>query len=259
MKHGFIGFGNMAQAIYRGLKEDPGNDFAYISKRNSYKDISSFDTLSNLVNFSNIIWLCVKPQVLDEILHQLKGLNLKDKVIVSIVAGKSISFMEKYLEDEITIIRTMPNLAIEYSKSVTAFCSNSEGSTVDIIKWDLERLWKVVELEEEKFDLFTAIFWSGPAFLLEILQVFKNKIDDLGVSDQKNNELLSELLAGTWEYFKNKKNHQTIEDLIRNVTSKWWVTQAGLEYFWKNNWDELLEQVIEVALKKSKDIWSSWE
>jgi pyrroline-5-carboxylate reductase len=70
---------------------------------------------------------------------------------------------------------------------------------------------------------------------------------------------LSELLAGTWEYFKNKKNHQTIEDLIRNVTSKWWVTQAGLEYFWKNNWDELLEQVIEVALKKSKDIWSSWE
>jgi hypothetical protein len=33
--------------------------------------------------------------------------------------------------------------------------------------------------------------------LLEILQVFKNKIDDLGVSDQKNNELLSELLAGT--------------------------------------------------------------
>ena len=256
MKHGFIGFGNMAQAIYRGLKEYPGNDFAYISKRNSYKDISSFDTLSNLVNFSNIIWLCVKPQVLDEILHQLKGLNLKDKVIVSIVAGNSISFMEKYLEDDVTIIRTMPNLAIEYNRSVTAFCSNKKWTTVNIIKDDLEKLWKVLELEEEKFDLFTAIFGSGPAFLLEILQVFKNQIDNLGVSDQKSEELLGELLTGTWEYFKNKKEDQTIEDLIKNVTSKWWVTQAGLEYFWKNNGSNLLGKVIDVASKRSKNLGS---
>gem|GEM_PF-4784865 len=55
----------------------------------------------------------------------------------------------------------------------------------------------MLELEEEKFDLFTAIFGSGPAFLLEILQVFKNQIDNLGVSDQKSEELLGELLTGT--------------------------------------------------------------
>ena len=255
MKYGFIGFGHLAQAIYQGLKNDQTISFAYISKSNASKEIPSFKELSELVAFAQVIWLCVKPQDLGEVLTQLKNIPLQDKLIVSPVAGKSIGFIENYLGKKVSIIRIMPNLAMAYKKSVTAFYTNNKKAIlVKRVKDDLGKLGKVVDLPEKHFDLFTAIFGSGPAFLLTILQVFKNKISQLGLADRKADELLVELAIGTLTYFQENRSHQNLDDLIRNITSKGGTTEAGLNYFKKNKLDKLLAKVIEAAKKRSKEI-----
>ena len=253
MKYGFIGFGNLAKAIWTGLKDDKDIEFAYTDKTNNLEEIKSFGNISLLVSFSDVIWLCIKPQNLNEVLEELKNFNLDGKILVSPVAGKSIKFIQNSLGKNVSIVRIMPNLAIAYGKSVTAYCADEENNIlVEKVIKDLSRLGKIVKLPEEKFDLFTAIFGSGPAFLLEVLKVFRGKISELGIEGDEAKDLLVELALGTTTYLE--KNDNEIGELIEKITSKAGVTEAGLKSFKENNVDKLLEQVIISAQNRSKEI-----
>ena len=254
MKYGFIGFGNLAKAIYQGLSNSD-IEFAYIEKNGEkHEGLELFDSLEKLVSFSDVIWVCVKPQNIVEVLEELKNYDLNNKIIVSPVAGKSISFFEKYLGNT-TIVRIMPNLAMAYGKSVTAFCANNENNElVKKVKEDLSKLGKVAEINENKFDLFTAIFGSGPAFLLEIFKIFKNKSIELGIEESLANDMLLQLVDGTATYFKNNNKEKSIDELVQNIASRGGVTEAGLNSFKENNIEKLLKGVLESAENKSKEM-----
>ena len=120
MKHGFIGFGNLARAIYEGLKEEEGMSFAYFARSRKEVPIPFYEKLEQLVHFSDVLWLAVKPQDLAGILRQLERCDLRGKIIVSPVAGKSIAYIERFLGEDQLIVRIMPNLAMAYRMSVTA-------------------------------------------------------------------------------------------------------------------------------------------
>jgi pyrroline-5-carboxylate reductase len=257
MKYGFIGFGNLAQAIYQGLKINPEIEFACFDPGTkaelSTGQVKQIENIKDLVAFSDVVWLCIKPQNLGEVLEELKNLNLEGKTLVSPVAGQSIGSIEKILGKKVAIVRIMPNLAIAYGKSVTAYYTNDKNNQLaEKIKEDLSKLGKVVELPEDKFDLFTAIFGSGPAFLLEVLKVFKEKIEELGIEKDKAKELLVELSLGTTAYLKENKNE--IGELIEKITSKGGVTEAGLKTFKENNLTQLLKEVLISAEKKSQEM-----
>jgi len=116
------------------------------------------------------------------------------------------------------------------------------------------KLGKVVEIPEKDFDLFSALFGCGPAFLLEIYQVFKAKMKSLGLSDETENELLTELIEGTTSYLKNNQNEASIEELRKRITSKEGVTEAGVNYFKANKIDELFGNVITAAEERSREM-----
>lgn len=254
MKHGFIGFGNLAKAIYAGLKNDEGNSFCYTSNTNKHKEIEAVTQIEELVTVSDIIWICVKPKDTTEVLKKLSNIELNEKIIISPVAGTTIRFIEEYLGKNTVIVRIMPNLAIAYQKSVTAFCANKKSSYTENIKADLEKMGIVIELKEQDFDLFTAIFGSGPAFLLTILEVFRNKIKELDVREEIVDKLLLELLAGTITYFQENYKTEDIAKLVHNITSKGGTTETGLQYFENNNIGKLIENVILIAKDKANEL-----
>jgi pyrroline-5-carboxylate reductase len=255
MKYGFIGFGNLAQAIYQGLKKNSEIEFAFVDPISKREEPKSLGSIRELASYSDVIWLCVKPQNLPEVLEELKKENLVGKLLVSPVAGKSISFFEKSLGKNVAFMRIMPNLAVAYSKSVTAYCANDKNNNLaENIKENLLKLGHAIELPEEKFDLFTAIFGSGPAFLLEVLQSFKNKISELGISEEMQNELLEELVLGTIAYFSANQKEKNINEMIEKITSRGGTTEAGLKSFKENNLGKLLEEVIVSAEKKSQEL-----
>jgi pyrroline-5-carboxylate reductase len=128
VKHGFIGFGNLAKAVYQGLKEEEGIEFAYYARSRREIDIPYYERMDDLVAFADVIWLMVKPQDLSTVLEQLKPLNRAGNTIVSPVAGRNIAFIERYTGKEQLIVRIMPNLAMAYRKSVTAFATNQPGT-----------------------------------------------------------------------------------------------------------------------------------
>lgn len=255
MKHGFIGFGNLGKAIYFGLKNNNEEDsFGYVSRNNLHTEITSFENISKLTSFAEVIWICVKPQELENILKELKTSNIDNKLIISCVAGKNINYIKSQLNKDVDILRIMPNLAIAYNKSIIAYHTNNVNSIlVNHIKIKLKNLGEIVELPEKNFDLFTAIFGSGPAFLLTIMKSIKEKINELNLSEEQTNKLLLELINGTNIYFENNKE-KTIEELILNITSKGGTTEAGLNYLKEQKIDKLFLNVITEAEKKSKEI-----
>ncbi len=255
MKHGFIGFGNLAKAIYRGLKEEKRMEFAYFARSKKEEPLPYCETMDSLVAASDVLWLAVKPQDLSGILAQLKECDLERKTIVSPVAGKSIAYIERYLGKEQLVVRIMPNLAIAYRKSVTAFTANRpDDEKAREIFALLGKLGKAVELEESGFDLFTSVFGSGPAFILAFIQIFKEKMQEFNLPGPLLDELLLELTQGTTLYFAQNQKDYSIEELIRNITSKGGTTQAGLEYFRTQKIGNHFEGVLDAARRRSEEI-----
>ena len=255
MKYGFIGFGNLASAIYQGLRTENDLSFAYFSRTIKEVEIPFFETMEELVAFSDVIWLGIKPQDLGGILEQLQQCDVNGKVIVSPVAGKSISFIEEYLGADKTIVRIMPNLAIAYKKSVTSFTTNHpENNIAGDIYNRLTKLGKAVELPESGFDLFTSVFGSGPAFILAFIQIFKDKMREFNLPSELSDELLLMLTQGTVSYFAENQEKYSIEQLIKNITSKGGTTQAGLTYFSEHHLGPLFEGVLEAAKNRSVEM-----
>lgn len=255
MNYGFIGFGNLAKSIYQGLKDQPDLQFGYHSKTNQHQEVPSFETLEELVSFADVIWLCIKPQVAEELLSQLKGIDLSGTLIVSTLAGTKIEFIESQLCQNNPVMRIMPNLAVAYGESVTAYCTNNQSSDfTQKVAGHLQLMGELVDLSEDKFDLFTALFGSGPAFLLEVIQAFKAKVSELDLPKEKEDALLIQLLKGTMVYFDKNKDKKGLTELIDAITSKKGTTEAGLVYFRENRVGELLQGVIEAAEMRSREI-----
>lgn len=251
MKCGFIGFGNLASAIYQGLKNEENIHFCYFDQIRKNVELPFLEP-EELTAFADVIFLTVKPQNLTEVLQQLQPLPREGKIVVSPVAGKSITFIENYLGKDQPIVRIMPNLAIACKKSVTAFATNHpDNEKVNEIHRLLEKLGKVVKIDENHFDLFTSVFGSGPAFLLAFLNVFRNKIREFNLPEPEIDELLVQLTEGTLSYFSENRSRCSIEELIRNVTSKGGTTEAGLNYYCEHHIDQLIDGVLEAAKNRS--------
>ncbi len=252
MKYGFIGFGNLAKAVYQGLKSMNNIQFAYFDLNKKDVEVTFFDSIEDLVTFADVIWLTIKPQDIKGVLEQLQTLHLEDKLIVTPVAGKHIAFIENYVGKELPIVRIMPNLAMAYQKSVTAFATNHpENPRTEEVFNVLSKLGKAVKLSEDGFDLFTSVFGSGPAFILAFIQIFKDKMHEFDLPGNVLDELLLGLTEGTTLYFAENQANYSIEELIRNVTSKGGTTQAGLDHFRKHNIAKHFEGVLDAARDRS--------
>ena len=255
MKHGFIGFGNLAKAVYLGLKDEADIKFYYYARSKKDVDIKFCTTLEELVTNADILWLTVKPQDLSTVLEDLRKIDISGKTILSPVAGRSVNFIEKYLGKEQLLIRILPNLALDYKSSVTAFFSNHpEEESGEKVYNLLGKLGKVVKLDESAFDLFTSVFGSGPAFILAFIQIFKNKLKEFNLPGTLPDELLLELTRGTTLYFMENQKDYSIEELINNITSKGGTPQARLEYFRNHEIGKHFEEVLNAARNRSEEL-----
>jgi pyrroline-5-carboxylate reductase len=255
MKHGIIGYGNLAKAIHKILIKSGADEIYIYSPSRREKGEVCEDSAVVLASKADVIWLTVKPQNLDTLLSSLKEVNFSGRLIVSPIAGKSIGQIQSGLEQECAVLRIMPNLAFEYGSSVTAVAKSGinlphQEDVLGIISLG----GKTIALGEEHFALFTAIFGSGPAFLLNLIDVQKTKIMELGLGEEEVNTMLAGLLYGTAQYFSNNCNNETIGELISRIASKGGTTEAGLNYLKDNNIDKHFDNVINMAARRGVEL-----
>lgn len=182
MKLGFIGCGNMANAIIGGIVKKGicsagdilGADPTEFGRERTRKDTGINVTADNreVVDHAEVLFLSVKPQFVGEVIDGIKDKIRPEQLIISIVAGKTTAWLEERFGKEIKLVRTMPNTPALVLEGMTAACPN-KNVTEDEKKLAIELLSSFSRVEiirENLIDAFTATCGSSPAYVFMMIE-----------------------------------------------------------------------------------------
>ncbi len=176
-KIGFIGFGNMAEAIITGMISSgnfESNEIgAFDTDMNKLKSgadklgITAFESNEELVSQCSCIVLAVKPITLQKVLTPLIDLLRKvNPLVISIAAGQSIERLKNYMEFDAKIIRVMPNINAIAGEAVSGYAFSDNVTEDDILTSIriLESFGTAVPVDEDEFSVYSAIAGCSPAY-----------------------------------------------------------------------------------------------
>ena len=263
MKIYFIGGGNMAVSILNGLRDKKFlmSDI-YVAEINNKRreEISETYKIKCTENFTSIdkegvLMLAVKPDQLSFVCSKIKNL-IEDQLIISIAAGVKAKIISEHLGGNKNIIRAMPNLCASIQKSITPYFSlNSlSDNQKKIIKDILSSIGICFSVDNEsKLDAVTALSGSGPAYIFYIINALIKTGESMGLSRLEAQQLTQHTIIGA-ELFSRGLDSNDLEILIKKVTSKGGTTEEALKVFERKGLNEIIEEAIIAAHKRSKEI-----
>jgi pyrroline-5-carboxylate reductase len=256
---GFIGGGNMAEALIRGLVKEGKRDIIVsdpIDERRRYLEncygVKTTPSNQEVVNLSDIIVIAVKPQNIKEVLEEIKDSVTEKHTVVSIAAGIPISLIQKYLKTD-RLIRAMPNIAATVGEAITvlALCECLEMKIVAPVRDIFMSVGKVLTLPEHFMNFVTAISGSGPGFLCYIIEEFINVATEFGFTEDIAKELIIQTFIGTAKLLDSGLP----PDKIRyKVTSPGGTTAAGLKVLSDGTLAKILKETLLAASNRAKEL-----
>ena len=178
MKYGFIGLGNMAGAIISGMADSGKfrNDYLYGYNRSEAKTLALKEkhgiipcgSAAEVVEKAEVIVLAVKPQMMQGLLDEIGKLITKDKLVLTIAAGKTTDWYAERLPKGTPVVRIMPNMNAKVKASVTAIGGGKYANEENIKIADgiFSSVGKVYHIEEGMFPAFSALGGASGAFVL---------------------------------------------------------------------------------------------
>ena len=181
MRFGFIGAGNMAQAMIGGiLKAKLVSKDEIIASAATQKTLDAVKdkfgvqtTLDNQeIAKADMIFLAVKPVYCEQVLREIKDKLTKDRIIVSIAAGKTMAWLEEQLGKDTKIVRTMPNTPALVGEGITAVCPNEQVTDKELTQVCevLESFGKAEVIKESMMDAVIAVSGSSPAYVFMFIE-----------------------------------------------------------------------------------------
>ncbi|MBP2461665.1 MULTISPECIES: pyrroline-5-carboxylate reductase [unclassified Rhizobium] len=204
---------------------------------------------------ADILFLAVKPQLMDAVLPPLKPLVGDATVVVSVAAGKTLSSMQSHL-GEAAMVRAMPNTPAMIGRGVTGAYANDKVSTSQ--RDAVHALLKVsgpVEWvsSEADIDAVTAVSGSGPAYVFYLVECMAEAGRKAGLPADLAMRLARETVSGAGELL-----HQSTEDASRlrqNVTSPGGTTAAALSVLMAGDgMQPLFDKAIEAARSRAEEL-----
>ena len=181
-KIGFIGSGNMAKAMIGGIVKSKLvdqsnviasdlNELALENVKNEY-GINVTTNSKEVVKFSDIVIVAVKPNVYDVVLDGVKELVDDKKIIVTIAAGKTIESIENVIGNDKKVIRTMPNTPALVNEGMSALCKNNNitDEELNIVKNIFNSFGKAEVVNEYLIDAVIGASGSAPAYVFMFIE-----------------------------------------------------------------------------------------
>ncbi len=206
------------------------------------------------ISKSELIILAVKPQDFPELAPKIKSLLNSEIVVLSIMAGITISQLEKTLSHP-TIIRAMPNSPVEVGMGMTGFSAHASVTMAQVRKVEnlLATTGRTVFFENEiLLDAVTALSGSGPAYFYYILRAMIDAGKKMGMDDATATTLVKQTMLGAFHLVNNA--NKSFDELIKTVASKGGTTEAALNVFEKNHVHDSLVEGIVSAEKRAKEL-----
>lgn len=237
---GFVGGGNMANALIRGFISAglyrPGEIIAsdVDARRRSQlaRATGAVVTADNnaLVRDARVIVLAVKPQIMDAVLADIRSTATAAKTFISIAAGVSTKRIEAGLGTGMRVVRVMPNTPALLGKAMSVVVRGSAARPSDE-KLALRLLSAVGRAravrDEGLLDAVTGLSGSGPAYVYRFAEALIEGGVAAGLTPEMASELALQTIAGAAAMLLDSGDSPA--RLREAVTSPGGTTQAGLE------------------------------
>ena len=264
-KVGFIGAGNMGQAMIKALLDSgtilPASLYASTRSDGRLKKveetfgINGMPTNEQLVDECDIIVLAVKPQDLTGVIEPIASSFHDGHLVISIAAGYELSTLQKLLPNAGGIARAMPNTPATIQKAVVGYClaDGSEAYQATVEEF-LRPLGLVVQVDEgEPFEALTVSCGSGTGFVFELMQYWQEWIEEHGFDAATARSMVVQTFLGAAE-LADRASETTIQDLQDRVVSKKGVTAAGLQSMRELEVERALRYSFEKAAIRDQEI-----
>lgn len=256
---GFIGGGNMAEALIKGMTakgmkdiivSEPREDRrAYLS--NTY-GVKTTDSNNEVVSSCDITILAVKPQVMAEVLTGLGKMVTEDKTVVSIAAGITLKFLQERLGTK-KLIRIMPNtpaLVLE-GMSVMSMCECFSDRDIGLVREIFMSVGRVIIMPEKYMNAVTALSGSGPGFIALYAEAMIEGGIKMGLTRDNAADLAVQTLLGTARLLDTGMPPDKLREM---VTSPGGTTAAGLKVFGDRGFKDIVEEAMLAAQKRAEEL-----
>jgi pyrroline-5-carboxylate reductase len=210
----------------------------------------------NKIGVASAIVIAVKPQSAPEALPPLARYIDKATLVLSIMAGRTIGFLEKSLPTGTAIVRAMPNTPAAIGRGISVAVANAKISkrqrkqASDLLAAIGKVEWV---LDEALMDAVTALSGSGPAYIFLLAECMARAGVAAGLPPDLATRLARETVAGSAELLH--RSDIDAATLRQNVTSPGGTTAAALEVLMgPGGFDQLLTQAIDAATRRSRDL-----
>lgn len=257
LKIGFIGFGNMGQAMARGwIKSGQINaSQLYASAKNLEKlqtittelDMHAIPTNEDLVERVDLIILAVKPHLISTVIQPLKD-KLKNKLVVSVAVNMLNADFNVLLGTDIEHLSTLPNTPVSIGEGIIIF---EEDHTLVpenhlLVTQLFELISHVENISTEQMGIAGLISGSAPAFVDLFIEALGDAAVKHGLNRQTAYRLVSKMVSGTGELQLATGKHPG--ELKDEITSPNGTTIKGVASLEKNHFRGTLIEAVDAIL-----------
>ncbi len=259
-KIAFIGGGNMATCIFASIAKnfDTKNitvSGPHLEKLEKFKAAGASITTNNVdaIKDADIVYLAVKPQMLTDVLKELKdsGVALNHKLFISMAAGFKLSSINAILNTN-KLIRIMPNTPAKLGLGVIAVVYDKEvtDNEKELCKKMLANMGTCIEGDEKALNVIGAIAGCGPAFVYRFMEALVSEAVANGLPQEDARKIVEQTVFGSASMVIENQD-SSIASLREAVTSKGGTTFAGLCKMTEGNFEQLMKNTIQASLDRT--------
>lgn len=261
---GFLGGGNMGEALVRGLLKTglipPEAIFVSDVRLQRLEQLGALygvHTLSDnrlLVKRTDVVVLAVKPQIMAEVLAEIAPAITPERLVISIAAGVSTAVLRAHLPPGIRLIRVMPNTPALVLEGATAI-ARADGlgpGDLEVAQEIFSAVGKVVVLEEELMDAVTGLSGSGPAYVALVIEALADGGVKMGLDRATAMTLAAQTVLGAARLLIETGAHPgQLKDM---VTSPGGTAIAGIHTLEVGGLRRTLINAVERATLRSREL-----
>ena len=260
-KLGFIGTGNMARAMIRGIlkagrltPEEIGGTDILEDSRTAVREKYGICTLTDnkeLARNSQVLVLSVKPQFYAETIEEIKDCIQDRQIILTIAPGITIAWLENAFGHKVKIIRAMPNTPAMVGEGMTVVCRNRfiEERDMEMVIRYLQAFGKAEEVPEHLMDAVTAISGSSPAYVFLFIEALADAGVAKGIPREQAYHFAAQAVCGSGKMVLETGEHPAV--LKDKVCSPGGTTIEAVRILEKMGMRSAVIEAVETCAEKS--------
>jgi pyrroline-5-carboxylate reductase len=219
------------------------------------KGVRAVADMISLVRGATMVIIALKPHLVEQVLREIKPHLKSETLLLSVAAGVSLDSLKQAVDGACPVVRVMPNTPALVGAGMYALCLDDPALKMEQKKTVMELFGSIgtaVELPDEKFNAFTAVFGAGPAYVFYMMQSLTQAAVTLGFTKTEAARLVNVLFAGSAKLAQGTEaDHAALQDM---VCSPGGVTICGINYMDRRGMRGCIVDAVLAAYMRGLDL-----